>query len=292
MKTTIRLSVTSQAIILMLVLSVSAYSQGTDSRMVSSGGNKFIGLSIDPVTTTINNEGFSPAGLKVKGAMSVNITAEAGKFFSDFIGVSIGIGYGSYSTKLNLDSASYRFTATDSDNEQFEMRIKGKTITEDQKLSLVSIPVTMIIRYPLNDKISFYLKPGLSFSIPLAKTYNGTGIFTYDGYYAEYPVLLHDLPQFNFPNNYNNKVTDDLVVKSFNMALVASAGITFSVNDNISILAAGTFSKGLGSISGYEADSNFRLSEKADDMKSIMAGCTNAGLQAFGASIGIRYYLR
>ncbi len=281
------------SLIVLLILTENQISaQGTDSRQIKTGSSKmFVGINIDPVTTRISNDFTSP-GLKVKGGGSMNVTIDGGYFFSEFAGISIGAGYSSYATTLNLDSASYKFSATDDENEQYEMRILGKTISENQKISFLSIPATLILRYSTSEKLGFYLKPGLKFSIPLSKNYDGSGTFTYDAYYAAYPILLHGLDEFGFPANYRTEVSDDLELKSFSMAMTLSAGASYSVNEKIGILFGVTFNRSLGNISAYTKDPGFRLSSVADELKSFMAGSNKAGLQAFGLNIGLRYFLK
>jgi hypothetical protein len=274
-------------------LNLQSFSQGTDSRRITSANknNMYIGLSIDPISSKISNEGFSDV-LSIKGGNSLNFSIDAGYFFSDLIGISIGAGYSSYSTKLSLDSSSYKFMTTDDEDEQFEMRIKGRSIEEDQNISLLSIPVSLIFRFAASEKIGLYLKPGISFDIPLLKKYDGNGIFTYDAYYAEYPVLLQDLPELGFPSNYATNVSEELEIKSINMALTVSGGMSYSVSEKMVLLLGATLNRSVGNVSAYEEDSGFRLTTEQNELRSMMAGSKNSGLQAFGFSIGIRYFLK
>jgi len=71
--------------------------------------------------------------LSYKKGNSINFGLDFGYFFSRVAGISVGAGYGSYSTELSLDSCSIKFQTTDSENESYEMRITGKSISENQK---------------------------------------------------------------------------------------------------------------------------------------------------------------
>jgi len=269
-----------------------AYSQGTDSRMKFTKEEKiFAGIIITPQTTGISNGNFvSTVPLRQNNGMSMNLALEGGYFFSKMVGISIGAGMGSYSSEQVLDSCSIKFNATDSDLESYEMRIKGKSITEIQKLSFLSIPVCIIMKMRAGDKLGFFIRAGLSFDIPMTKTWEASGVFTYDGYYAAYPVLLHNIPGY-FPANMNTSSEGTLEVKSFSQTIIASGGAFIRLNESVHISLGATFNRSLGSISAYSTDS-YRLTSEPGQLNSIMGGAENAGVTGLGVSLGLRYYLR
>jgi hypothetical protein len=268
-------------------------SQGTDSRQrYTKEGKLYAGILITPFTSNISNDGFpSSAKINNKGGTSFGFTLEGGYFFSKMAGISIGAGMGSYSAALSLDSCSIKFSSSDPDGEAYEMRIKGKSITEEQQISFLSIPVCLILRIPAGSKLGFFMKAGLSFNLPLKKTYEGKGTFTYDGYYATYPVLLHDIPNY-FPSNVSTNSTGDLELKSFSQALIASGGASYQLNESIQLSLGLHFNRSLGSISAYGAGSDYKLTSKPNEMNSIMGGTSGAGVQGLGVSLGVKYYLR
>jgi hypothetical protein len=270
------------------------HAQGTESRRITVTHDRFyLGFNVSPVQTSIFNENFkSTTALLSKSGNSINPSLEIGYFFSRIAGISIGAEYSSYSAKLVVDSTSIIFQDVDSEDENFEMRIQGKSLTENQKISVITIPVCLNLRFKAGAKMGFYLKAGVSLSIPVEKSYNGSGIFSYSGYYSEYPVLLQDLPEYGFPINQNTKSSGELQLQSFHTDVTASGGITLSLNNKITMLLGANFSKSLGNISAYKPDPEFRLTSKADDLNSIMAGSSGAGLQSVGLNIGFRYYLK
>jgi len=291
---TIHIYIRNTAIITVLMISFchSALSQGTDSRQKFTKEEKiFAGIIITPQTTSISNKNFASAvPLQQNNGTSFNFAIEGGYFFSKMVGMSIGAGMGSYSATHLLDSCSIQFNATDSDMESYEMRIKGKTITETQKLSFLNIPVCVIVRIPAGVKLGFYIKAGMSFDIPMTKTYKGSGIFTYDGYYAAYPVLLHDIPVY-FPANLNTSSEGTLEVKSFSQTLIASGGAFIRLNESIHFLLGINFNRSLGNISAYSSES-YKLTPEPGKLNSIMGGVENAGVMGLGLSLGVRYYIR
>jgi hypothetical protein len=66
----------------------------------------------------------------------------------------------------------------------------------------------------------------------------------------------------------------------------------FSINESIQLSLGAFFNRSLSNISAYEQDANFRLTTKAEELNSIMAGSSGASFQAFGLAVGVRYFLK
>ncbi len=267
------------------------YSQGTDSR-ASSGKMEslYFGINLNPLITDISNKDFSTS-LSSKKGNSINFELDFGYFFSSIIGVSLGAGYGSYSTELTLATFSDNFAAVDNESEAYEMQITGKSIVENQKISFLSIPLCLNFRIPANDKLGFLVKAGGSFDIPTTKTYEGAGVFTYKGYYDAYPITIENYPDY-FPTDQNTSSSGTLLIKSMNISLVASGSAFYYLSDNIQLQLGFYFHKSMSNISSYEADQNFKLTSQKNDLKSLMGGSSSAGIQAVGLSLGFKYFLK
>lgn len=273
------------------ILSSAAYSQGTDARL-TSGKNEslFLGLYVNPLMTDISNEVFTDA-LSSKKGNTINFEFEFGYFFTDIIGISLGAGYSSYAAELSLDSYNDSFGDTDNEGEAYTMLISGKSINENQKLSVLSIPLYINFRIPASDKLGFIIKAGPGFDLPMAKTYDGTGIFTYKGYYPAYPVTIENYPEY-FPTDFSTSSSGTLLVKSMNISLVAAGSAYYSLNDNIKLQLGLYFHKSMSNISSYEPVADFKLTSKKDELNSFMGGSSSTGIQAVGLSVGLKYYLK
>lgn len=280
--------------ICLTLLCTEGYSQGTESRRTFANKDKlYLGILLNPSKTIIANDEFSSTiPLNSKKGNGLNLALDFGYFFSKMVGINSGIGFSSNATVLSMASYTTRFQTTDSDEESYEMQISGKSIVENQKISFLSIPVCLIFRLPVSDNLGFYLKGGISFDIPVTKVYKGTGTFTYNGYYEVYPILLQNLPAYGFPSNLPTEASGTLQIKPLNTSLISSAGVYFSLNASLQLFLGVQFNKSLSSISAYKPDSNYHLTSKAEELNSLMAGCSNAGVQALGLSLGVKYYLR
>jgi len=277
---------------LKFLLSTALYSQGTDYTMNKVEQKKiFLGISLNGSQTSISND-LSFLSITSKMGKSLNGRVEVGYFFTRMIGISIGLGYSSYSSQLFLNKDTGSILQKDSENEDYIMKITGKSISEDQKISFLNIPVCLDIRLPLGQKLGFFIQGGINFGIPLDKTYNTSGIFTYEGEYYQYPVLLHDIPKFGFATDTSIQGKGNFQLKSINTSILAVAGINYSFSETLSINLGIQFTRSFANISDYKNTNPFILSTKINVLNSFMAGSSNSGFHALGLSLGLKYYIK
>jgi len=217
---------------------------------------------------------------------------EVGYFFTKSFGVSSGIGFSSYKSRLNLDTYQNSFSTTDSENETYERQVSGSGIEEVQKIGFISLPVCFDLRLPLSKKMGFFLQTGINLSIPISKKYTSNGTFTYKGYYPAYNVLLENLPAYGFPSNYKSAVDGELDIKPINVNAIAATGFDFFLQKNIQIAVMATYSQSLSSISAYSSPDKFQLSSAINQINSLMGGSSKATVQSLGLNIRLRYFLK
>jgi len=269
-----------------------SFSQETD---ISTGKQPglFVGLSLGPSQSQIINEGtLSVSELLSSKKNSFFGSVEIGYFFSKYFGLSSGIGFNSYSTQLTLDAYQNNFNTIDSENESYERRVSGSDIKEVQKVDFLSIPFCINLRLPFNETIGFFLQTGVNMAVPISKNYLSSGTFTYKGYYPAYNVLLENLPAYGFPSNISSESDGKLELKPLSFNAIVSAGFDFFVQEKIQIAVAACYDKSLSNISEYSSPDKFQLSSDADQINSLMGGCSRAIAQSMGLKIIFRYYLK
>jgi len=280
------------SVLMAVMLNNVVFPQGTDSRLRYGNNEQFgFGIVLTPQLTSINMDGFSNSATAT-GGTGINISFDASFYFSTYAGISIGAGLSPYSSEITLSSYSTQFSDVDSESESFEMQIEGRSITENQKISMLSIPITLALRVPAGSKLGFYVNAGISAGIPVVKTYDGSGIFSYDGYYAAYPVTLENIPQYGFPSDLRTEVSDQLEIKSFVASLTASGGFYFYLNKSIQLALGANYTRALSDISNYQNTGTFYLTTQAEELNSMMEGSTKTGVQAIGISLGFRYFIK
>ena len=267
------------------------FSQEADSSKVKRPG-LFVGFALGTAQSQINNAGILSVSAIHSGMKSSFMgTLEFGYFFSDYIGLSSGIGFISANGQVTLSSYQNKFNTTDSENETYERQVSGTNIKEVQNIGFLSVPILLNIRLPLNKKMGFFLQTGIDVLVPITKNYHSSGTFTYKGYYPAYNVLLENLPAYGFLSNANIATDGKLELKPLCFDAIATAGFDFSIQKNMQFAIAASYNQSLSNISGYTLPEKFRLSTDVNQMNSLMGGSSKATVQSMGLKITLRYFL-
>lgn len=278
--------------ILLILLQTNIQAQSQDNKSMRQY-HWYIGFSGGPAQTSISSYGTSLiSGVDVKKENSYSLSFDAGYFFSNYFGISTGIGLSPYLTQLSLDSYSNSLDTVDSENESYERRISGNNIKEDQKIYFLEIPVMLNFHYPFSKAIGFYVQGGINLAIPVSKKYSSSGTYTYTGYYPAYNVLLKDIPYEGFKSNVKTDISGELKVKTINPEIVASGGFYFRTEKQFQISVGFFYKKMLSDISDYSPATSFQLSTHENQARSLMEGSEKATASSVGITISLRYYFK
>ncbi len=278
------------ASLLLLFSCQKTFSQESDSTRVKPPG-LFVGISGGPDQSQILNTGMLTIGKSVSNqANGMTGSLEAGYFFSKWFGLSTGIGYTSFKGQLTLASYQNKFNTTDSENETYERQVTGTAITENQNIGMVSIPLNLNVRLPLGNKLGFFVQGGLEAAIPVQKSYQSSGTFTFKGYYPSYNVLLQNLPAYGFPSNAAIATNGSLKLNSLCLSATGTAGFDLFIQEKMQLAIAATYGQSLSSISAYKQPEKFQLSSDITQINSLMGGSSQATIQAMGVKISLRYF--
>lgn len=252
----------------------------------------FTGISLGAGQSEVLTEGVSSVS-KMSSAKrnSWSGTLEIGYYFTDYFGISSGINFSSYSGQAALASYSNKFTTTDSEKESYERRITGNTISENQNVGLLGIPISLHIRIPLGNKLGIFLQTGVNISTPIVKKYQSNGSFTYKGYYPSYNVVLENLPDYGFPTNATVTTNGALELKPLCLNGTASAGFDFKIQPKMHLVVAAYYDKSLSTLSSASKPESFQLSLDKDLINSLMDSGNQTMLQSMGVKICLRYFL-
>jgi hypothetical protein len=138
--------------------------------------------------------------LKNKPAYSGNVFLELK--ITSWLGIETGGGYTYLSGSSSIANYSQTYSGVkDDEGETLDLNIKASGVEEEFTAGLLEIPVSL--RLELNPgRWTFYLKPGVSYTMALNTSYTQKGFYSRTGYYPAYNVLFTNLPQHGF---YNEK---------------------------------------------------------------------------------------
>ena len=280
------------AAVVLTVANNIVFSQGIDIRSRGSKG-LFFGFTLNPANSTITNkEVLSVTDINSAGKSSIAGHLEAGYLFSEYFGISGGIGYKTLSCDISVKSYSISYDTIDADNDNYKRYITGDDITETQKISYLTIPVALHIMIPVNNKFGFMAQTGINLLLNMSSSYNSTGIFTYEGYYSKYNVTVSDIPYEGFETDHTNSATGELKIKSFSSDFFVTGGAYLSLQEKMQVFAGITYCKSLSGLGDYDQPSSYRLSTMPDHLNTLMAGSEKVTSHSFGLSFGIRYFIK
>ena len=262
------------AIIIFTFSHLAVSGQGVDIRANTRQQELFIGLSLYPAQTFINNSGTKLLSELVNSKKtSFSGAFELGINLHNNIGLSTGIGYSSYSAELSLDSyIDSVVNQIDQDQDLYIRRISGTNISETQKIGMIIIPLAVNFQLPVNELFGLYLQTGINVSFTVSKKFSSSGTMTYSGYYPAYKIVITGVNHEGFVENSSSLQEGILKVSAIIPEFSSSGGINLTLGKNTQILFGLYYNRLLSTISGYSSTDEFHLSTNLNEMNSMMAG--------------------
>jgi hypothetical protein len=132
----------------------------------------------------------------------VSIAAEIPIKTSPF---AIEAGLGITSSKLKAGFSQYQETVNgqvDPFGVSYNAICSYKNVEEQVTLFSVNLgPLGVSYGRPRSNRVSGYGKLGVTFSYNLQKNFKGAGMYDISGYYPEWDVTIHDVPELNFTSD-------------------------------------------------------------------------------------------
>lgn len=229
-------------------LLIAALALGATATAQAQKGDQLLSLSVGG---GLHQLGYSIDNGSRKGGAGYTLGAGYTYFFSPNWGISTGVGVQSFGSTATLNLLT-KIPDTDIEGDAYELRTRYSGWKEEQRTTLIDIPVMGTYRYALTPKVGLTASAGAKFSIPAKSTYKATGgTITTTGYYSQWDVELSDIPEQGF-RTFKERPSGDITLRS-TVALLADAGATYQLTDAISLYGGIYASYGLNSM--LKADS-------------------------------------
>lgn len=219
------------------------FAQSQKSEFSFTAGGIFSSLDYHLKMGNINHQAGADFGLRYAYGLS--------KQWS----LALGIDYQSFASTAVLKELKGSYPTSDYENEEFEFRYTATQLREEQRASLITIPLT--IQYETSGSERFYIAAGAKIGLPITATYQ-TRITSLDasGYYAQYDVELFG-PEFagfgNFRRVESSKEDLDLKIAYI---LTVETGIKQILSKTTSVYLGVYFDYGLNDIYDGEVNGN------------------------------------
>jgi hypothetical protein len=248
--------------------SLSSIQQNRPPRIRKTKTNNYLGFSISPLSSFIHSKNiFSSNDWDAAGKLGYHLRLQYYYKISSHFGLLTGIGLSNYKSRYTLtdfDSQNENsIERVDIDGDKYYAYYTNTDIDEWDGLSFIDIPIG--INYRSAEKgFGFNMQTGINLSFIVTSYYNADGSTTIKGYYPDYHVVLHDIPEYGFTTSAVD-TTNDWNLNQFQLSAFLSLGIQIPVNDKFTIQTGPYFTLGINDLvydKGKHPDDFFNISGK------------------------------
>jgi hypothetical protein len=236
---------------------------------------------------TISSDGFWNA----KGGFGYALDFGYFLRFNRYIGINLGLGISHYQAEIGYDYYKTTFDTVDIDNEFVQDTVEVFNLAQKTSLMYADVPIFIEFGNPNTYKINFYVRLGVKLSFPISYGFTSTGKTTISGHYPQYFVTLYDIKELGFESDKPITVTSETGLNSFNVSLIAAAGLTIPLSDHLILKIGANLNYGLTEISKEKSkDNDISMYTGAYNTLLMIPG-NKTILQSAGLEVGIIYAL-
>ncbi len=193
-----------------------------------------------------NNLNYTIKGGKTSTNIGTTFNLGYNYFFTPEIGFHTGLGIKAFNNTcmLNLRDS---ILSVDSEGKTFLLRTQYNNWTENQKVTMLDVPLAILYRLRLGDKVGLRANLGIRVLTPLSASYQTTsGSITTTGYYSNVNAELHNIPSHGF---LTIKEPQKGEISNINTAIstFAEVGLTVKLIDKVDLYIGGYLDYGLNS---------------------------------------------
>jgi len=228
----------------------------------------------------------------IKTGFSVNFEVGYIIKFNKVFGIGFGLGTSSYKVELSGSSAFDTVAVYDQISGDYSKAIRTSDMSEKTLINYFDIPVFVEFGNTNIDKIGYYGRVGLRFSIPFSNATTAGGFVNYDKFTENCWVdsissdgwrWAWDSPIYNNP---------EAGIRPINVSAIISAGVTFPISNSLIFKAGANANIGLTEISKYKADNYNNTKYDGNYNKTLENPNSKTYTRSFGFEIGLIYGLR
>ncbi len=237
----------------------------------------------------INNLNYTIKGGTTSTNIGTTFNLGYNYFFTPEIGFHTGLGIKSFNNTCILNHID-SLPSVDIENKTFLLITRYNNWTENQKVTMLDVPIAILYRLGLGAKVGLRGNLGIRVLTPLSASYQTTGgSITTVGYYGIYNVPLHDIPSHGFLT-IKEPQKGEITNISTAISTFAEVGLTVKLMDKVELYLGGYFDYGL--INAIQA-SNKEIYEYNGTYNGIFDSkkLTDAKPMAIGGKLGVVYDL-
>ena len=273
-----------------------SHSRGHAFEVTVGGGYSSLGYKVNNVADRLASS--------TSGSYSLQAHIGYNWFFSEYMGVGIGVDAQHYGQKATLNGLLTWSGVTDTNGERYDHMLNLNNWAEQQNYWTVEIPLSLVFSFPVQDKLYITAQVGGKYGLPLSGKYAGSGSLTHSGYYEPWGLTLDNKPNHGFYTEQGFNPKGTLTKKNY-WALFAKVGVAIPLVEHLDLLVQGYFNYALTAIgqSGRNEALGFRNDrpgqEEAHYFMQNYTDLSNTGVingsfkpWSAGVEIGVRYTIQ
>jgi hypothetical protein len=265
-----------------------------EKQIISSGFNSW-----NIATTEQTNGDFLIDNLSVNPDLSYGVSFNLVKLIAapepEEFSYSIGFGYMISNYSISIDNYFYSFLTTDQENDAVYQNVAGTELVESVSSELFEIPLRFRYERKLNRVFALYANLGISVTYLLKSAYDGSGVFTYSGYYPKYNLLVTDVEEYGFVSDRPESNDFKTNVSGFEREHLGITGLA-DLGINIEAKNGLVFYLGVSafkSIVETQRIMNFQLiSSQFGEFNGLLPVVNSINFGGYGFQLGIRKRFR
>ena len=176
------------------------------------------------------------------GHIGGELSAHYAYFFTPEWGLCVGVDFSTYGSRGKLNTMLQWDGQIDTDGESYNHRAVTHDWKEDQRMYMLSIPLTAQYQHRFNDKVGVFAALGGFVGFPLISNYHlVSGSLEHRGYYPQWNLELYDLSNHDFYTEYIgesfSKESHKLSLKQIAAGVKVDLGVIIPLNNKLDLFA-------------------------------------------------------
>ena len=140
-----------------------------------------------------------PWAKEIKSCLQADVYFGTARLSESFpISVEAGLGFRKFGMAARLNTYSATIDAVDADGDSYKAIYAFDDLEESLSLTYFDIPIRLCFGQPAKDRVTAYAKLGLTPSLKVASTFEGSGKYSLKGYYPQWDVTLENVAPLGF----------------------------------------------------------------------------------------------
>lgn len=211
-------------------------------------------------------------------------SVEGEYFFTQNIGVGLGVGYNFYNSSNKINGYNFNentIMREDADGDIYYLYNDVDNITEKWKVRAISFPIKFKLRFEIG-KFNYYGNIGFKFKQISSAKIKSSGNSTWRAYYPAYHVVIYDVEPYDYTSHDLNSENSFVDFNKSMKSVIIEGGVSRSLTENYSISLGFFFERGFD-------DLEYKQPVHNGDFLNTVGIIDETILSAWGIMLGARY---